>query len=197
MLRSIRACLSTCVFCTATVCAAVVVSAADGNAAPWARDVGKRTTAGSQWTIVATYAIPEGASGLAWDGSSLYCGIYGSNGSEVYEIDPDTGAYSLLFTGPQEDAFGLTYDGQYLWTTDHPGSPSDPAIAMKLDWSGNVLEQIDLPAHYMSGIAYDTGDFWVARYFSDPSPVSWRSPAPCWTKLICRRTTCPESPSDG
>ena len=169
MLRSIRACLSTCVFCSATVCAAVVVSAADGNATPSARDAGKRTTAGSQWTIVATYAIPEGASGLAYDGTYLYCGIYGANGDEVYQIDPDTGAYSLLFTGPQGDAFGLTYDGQYLGTTDHAPPSSDPAIAMKLDWSGNVLEQFDLPAHYMSGIAYDNGDFWVARYHSDPS----------------------------
>ncbi|MCH8967880.1 MAG: choice-of-anchor D domain-containing protein [Planctomycetes bacterium] len=169
MLRSIRACLSTFVFCTTTVCAAAVVSAADGNAAASSRDGRKRTTAGSQWTIVATYAIPEGASGLAWDGTNLYCGIYGSNGGQVYEIDPDTGSYSLLFTGPQGDAFGLTYDGQYLWTTDHPGGSAVPAIAMKLDWNGTVLEQIDLPAHYMSGIAYDNGDFWVARYYSDPS----------------------------
>jgi hypothetical protein len=87
----------------------------------------------------------------------------------VYQIDPDTGGHSLLFTGPQEDAFGLTYDGQYLWTTDHPGSSSTPAVAMKLDWSGNVLAQFNLPAHYMSGIAYDDGDFWVARYYPDPS----------------------------
>ncbi len=139
MLRSNRVCLSTCVFGVAIVSAAVAVSAADGNAATAARDAGKRTTAGSQWTIVATYAIPEGASGLAWDGTNLYCGIYGANGDEVYQINPDTGAYSLLFTGPQEDAFGLTYDGTYLWTTDHGLPSSDPAIALKLDWNGNVL----------------------------------------------------------
>ncbi len=169
MLKSIRDCLSTCVFGVAIVCAAVAVSAAGAEETGASRDAGKRATAGSQWSIVATYAIPEGASGLAWDGTSLYCGIYGSNGGQVYEINPNTGAYSLLFTGPQGDAFGLTYDGQYLWTTDHPGSPSDPAIAIRLDWSGNVLDQIELPAHYMSGIAYDNGDFWVARYYSDPS----------------------------
>jgi len=65
------------------------------------------------WLVVATYSIPEGAAGLAYDGTYLYCGIYGANGDEVYEIDPDTGSYSLLFNGPQEDAFGLTYDGAY------------------------------------------------------------------------------------
>ena len=33
-----------------------------------------------EWTIVASYPIPEGASGLAWDGTNLYCGIYGADG---------------------------------------------------------------------------------------------------------------------
>ena len=125
--------------------------------------------AGGQWTIVATYPLPEGASGLAYDGTWLYCGIYGPNGGEVYRIDPDTGAVALLFTGPKEDAFGLTYDGQYLWTTDHPGGSTTPAVAMQLDWSGALIGQFDLPAHYVSGIAFDNGDFWVARYYPDPS----------------------------
>ncbi|MEE2907563.1 MAG: choice-of-anchor D domain-containing protein [Planctomycetota bacterium] len=122
----------------------------------------------SGWTIVASYSLPEGASGLAWDGTDLYCGIYGVDGSHIYRINPSTGAYSLAFIGQQEDAFGLTYDGQYLWTTDHPGSSSSPAVAMKMDWNGNVLDQFDLPDHYMSGIAYDNGDFWVSRYYEDP-----------------------------
>jgi hypothetical protein len=145
------------------------VSAADEDTTSSARDAGKRTTAGSQWTIVETFAIPPDASGLAWDGTNLYCGIYGVDGGEVYQINPDTGAYSLVFTGPQSDAYGLTYDGEYLWTTDHGLPSADPALAMKLDWDGAVLEQFELPAHYVSGIAYDGGDFWVARYYSDPS----------------------------
>jgi hypothetical protein len=106
---------------------------------------------------------------LAYYGTYLYCGIYGSNGDEVYQIDPATGAYSLLFdNGPQGDAYGLTYDGMNLWTTDHP---SDPAVAMRLDWDGTLLGQFDLPTRYMSGIAYDNGDFWVAQYYPDPSHI--------------------------
>jgi len=134
-------------------------------------DSGRTMHAGTQWTIVATYTIPEGASGLAYDGTNLYCGIYGSNGGDVYQIDPDTGSFALLFTGPQEDAFGLTYDGRDFWTTDHPGSSSNPAVAMKLNRSGDLLDQFDLPAHYMSGIAYDNGDFWVARYYPEPGTL--------------------------
>ena len=126
------------------------------------------TAAAGQWTIVATFPIPEGASGLAYDGTWLYCGVYGPNGSEVYRIDPGTGAFALLFSGPKEDGYGLTYDGQYLWTTDHPGSAATPAVAMQVDFSGSLIGQFDLPAHYMSGIAYDNGDFWVSRYFPDP-----------------------------
>ncbi len=126
-----------------------------------------------EWTIVATYPIPEGAAGLAYDGTYLYCGIYGANGDEVYQIDPSNGSYSLLFTGPQGDAFGLTYDGTYLWTTDHPGSSSTPAVAMQLDMSGNLVSEFNLPAHYMSGIAYDNGDFWVAAYY-DPEAVIYK-----------------------
>ncbi|MBU1319238.1 MAG: choice-of-anchor D domain-containing protein [candidate division Zixibacteria bacterium] len=123
------------------------------------------------WSIVATYTIPEGASGLAWDGSYLYCGIYGANGNQVYRIDPSTGDYTLLTTGPQEDAFGLTFDGTYLWTTDHAGSSSDPAVALQFNMSGGLVSQFNLPDHYMSGIAYDGGDFWVATYYPDPATI--------------------------
>jgi len=133
-----------------------------------ASDRGSRGIGPSGWTIVASYPLPEGTSGLAWDGTNLYCGIYGANGGRIYEIDPATGIYTPLFVGDHDDAFGLTYDGQYLWTTDHSGSSSTPAIAMKLDWNGNVIQQFDLPDHYMSGIVYDGGDFWVTRYYPDP-----------------------------
>ncbi len=126
---------------------------------------------GRAWSIVATYEVPEGASGLAFDGTYLYCGIYGSNGGNVYQIDPADGSYTLAFTGPQEDAYGLTYDGTYIWTTDHPGSSSSPAIAMQVDMSGSLISQFNLPDHYMSGIAYDNGDFWVSTYYPDPGTI--------------------------
>ena len=100
------------------------------------------------WSIVTSYDIPTGASGLAWDGTYLYCGIYGAVGGNIYQINPADGTYTLYFSGgAQEDAYGLTHDGTNLWTTDHPGSSSTPAIAMKLDTDGSLLSQFDLPDH--------------------------------------------------
>jgi len=37
--------------------------------------------------------------------------------------------------------------------------------------SGNLVSQFDLPAHYMSGIAYDNGDFWVAAYYNPDGQI--------------------------
>ncbi|MFC1898241.1 choice-of-anchor D domain-containing protein [Candidatus Cloacimonadota bacterium] len=123
----------------------------------------------AEWTIVETYSIPEGASGLAFDGTYLYCGIYGANGDEVYRIDPSDGSYQLQFVNSNiGDSFGMTWDGTNLWVTDHVTSPSIPATAYELDInSGAIVSQFDLPAHYMSGIAYDNGNFWVTAYY-DP-----------------------------
>ncbi len=127
------------------------------------------TMLSAEWTIVQTFSIPEGASGLAFDGTYLYCGIYGANGDKVYQIDPGDGTYQLQFSNANiGDSFGMTYDGTNLWITDHVSPSSTPATAIELDInSGTILSQFDLPAHYMSGIAYDNGDFWVAAYY-DP-----------------------------
>jgi HYDIN/CFA65/VesB-like, Ig-like domain/PQQ-like domain/Dockerin type I domain len=120
------------------------------------------------WSIVVIYEVPEGASGLAFDGTYLYCGIYGSNGDEVYQIDRTDGSYVLQCSGPQEDAYGLTYDGTYLWTMDHP---TDPSTARQFNFSGVEQSTFSLPTRYMSGIAYDNGDFWVTAYYPDPSTI--------------------------
>lgn len=131
------------------------------------------STLSAEWTVVQTFPIPEGASGLAFDGSYLYCGIYGANGDEVYRIDPSDGSYQLQFTNINiGDSFGMTFDGSNLWVTDHVTSPSVPATAYELDInSGVILSQFDLPAHYMSGIAYDNGDFWVTAYYDPDGQV--------------------------
>lgn len=121
-----------------------------------------------EWTIVETYTIPGKASGLAWDGTYLYSGLYSAPGDDnlIYKIDPDDGTYVLQCAGPFASAYGLTYDGTYLWTTDHPSS-SQPAIAIQFDMTGSQVSTFTLPETYFSGIAWDNGKFWACCYY-DP-----------------------------
>jgi len=125
------------------------------------------------WTIVASYEIPGKASGLTWDGTYLYSGIYGSNGDMIYQIDPTDGTYTTLCSGPQEDAYGLTFDGTNFWTTDHVTDPGIPASAIEFDNSGNQISSFDLPEHYFSGIEYDAGNFWACCYY-DPDGMVYK-----------------------
>jgi len=124
------------------------------------------------WTIIATYDIPGKTSGLASDGTFIYFGIYGSDGDHIYKFNPSTGNSELLFINTQiNDCYGMTSDGTNLYITDHVTSTSVPAYALQLDLNGNITSQINLPDHYMSGIAYDNGDFWVATYYPDPGTI--------------------------
>ena len=125
------------------------------------------------WSIVASYDINGKASGLAWDGVAyIYYGIYGTNGDKVYKFDIGSGNSSLQFSNPAiDDSYGMTWDGQDIWIIDQPSSSANPALATELDLSGNIISTITLPDHYMSGIAYDNGDFWVCTYYPDPGTI--------------------------
>jgi len=132
----------------------------------------QNTPRGGEWTIVETFDIPGKASGLAWDGEFLYFGIYGANGDEFYRVDPSNGGATLLFTHPEiGDSYGMTFDGENLWVVNQPSGSSNPSLATELDFSGNTLSTIVLPDHYMSGIGWDDGDFWVCTYYPDPGTV--------------------------
>jgi len=125
------------------------------------------------WSIVASYTIPGKASGLAWDGTYLYFGIYGSNGDKFYRFDPANGTNQLLFSIPAvNDSWGMTYDGTDLWIINQPSSSSQPAMATEISLAtGTILSTFNLPDHYMSGIAYDNGNFWAATYYPDPGKI--------------------------
>ena len=119
-----------------------------------------------EWTVVASYTIPGKASGLAWDGTYLYSGLYSAPGDDnlIYKIDPADGSYTLQCAGPFVQAYGLTFDGTYLWTTDHPTSA--PANAIQFNMSGDQVSTFALPASYMSGIAWDNNRFWACAYYN-------------------------------
>lgn len=120
-----------------------------------------------EWTVVASYQIPGKASGLAWDGTYLYSGLYSAPGDDnlIYKINPADGSYTLQCAGPFVSAYGLTFDGTYLWTTDHPNS-SNPALAIQFDMSGSQVSTFNLPTTYMSGIEWDNNRFWSCAYYN-------------------------------
>ena len=125
------------------------------------------------WTIVNQFSIHNNAGGLASDGNVLFIGgLYGNVGHKVYTFDPVTHELQLLFDGPQDNTLGLTFDGQHLWTIEQTGA-STPAQAWQIDLEGNLVSQFDLPGSYMSGIAWDDGNFYVATYFPNPGTIHY------------------------
>jgi len=123
------------------------------------------------WAIVASYTIPGKASGLAWDGTYIYFGIYGVNGDKIYKFTPSSGTYALQCTGTFGDAYGLTFKSPNLVTIDQPSNSTIPANALEFAMSGATVSTLALPNHYMSGIAYDNGNWWVCTYYPDPGTI--------------------------
>jgi hypothetical protein len=123
------------------------------------------------WSIVASYSIPGKASGLAWDGTYIYFGMYWSNGNQVYKFDPSNGTASLQCTGTFDESYGLTYKSPNLVNIIQPSSSSQPAQINEFTMSGSPVGTINLPDHYMSGVAYDAGSYWVCTYYLDPGIV--------------------------
>ncbi len=115
----------------------------------------------NSWTIVASYTLSGRASGLAWDGTYIYYGIYGVNGDQVYKFNPANGVSVLQCTGTFGDSYGLTYKAPNLVNTDHVTSPSIPATAIEFNMSGTTTATLDLPAHNISCTAYDAGIYLV------------------------------------
>ena len=123
------------------------------------------------WSVVASYTLSGKASGLAWDGTYIYYGIYGVDGEKIYKFDPSNGGSTLQCSGAFDDSYGLTYKAPNLVNTYHVTNPSIPATAIEFTMSGTTVSTLDLPDHYMSGIAYDAGNYWVCTYYPDPGTV--------------------------
>lgn len=123
------------------------------------------------WTILGSFPIPGKASGLAWDGTWLYSGVYSGTGkSNIYRINPSTGTYEVLFTNAQiNGAYGISSDGTHIYVVSR-GS-TGPSYMLKFDMAGTLISTLTLPAQYMSGVAYDGGNFWVQVYYPDPGTV--------------------------
>lgn len=124
-----------------------------------------------EWTVIEMFTVNPFAGGLASDGEYIYIGAYGGGYSdEMHRFDPSTGELIMLFDDAVvNQSLGLTYDGEYLWTINRVGF--NPSFALQFDMEGNEVSQFALPNTYMSGIAYDDGNFWVATYNPNPGTI--------------------------
>ncbi len=121
-------------------------------------------------TVIATYEIHDHASGLAYDGSNIWYGRYGTEGEKIYKFNIalsqvvdslDLGSANL------DDSYGMTWDGQYLWVTNHVGSD----FTLQLDTLGNIISSFPNPSDYMSGLAWNGSELYMGDYYNPDGAI--------------------------
>lgn len=95
--------------------------------------------------VVATIPTPDGgAAGMAWAEGTLWVGQHRNR--KIHQVDPDTGAI-LRTIESNRFVTGVTWLGDELW---HGTWENDESSLRRIDpKSGNVLEQLDMPAGVM------------------------------------------------
>jgi outer membrane protein assembly factor BamB len=117
-------------------------------------------------TVVGSIPAPDYAGALTWDGSSLWCGMYGPSGTTVYQLDPEDGTVLSSFTGQGDDSYGLAWDGSALWQLDSYNYDT----LFRMDTSGGLLGSIPSITTYMAGLTWDGTYLWCAAYYD---PDGW------------------------
>ncbi len=116
-------------------------------------------------SVIHAVPTPPNASGLAWDGTSLWCGAYGVNGDTIYKIDPVSGTVlKKLVWGYQADSYGMTFDAGDLWVNDHlTGQDS----IFRIDTiTGARVHAIPAHKEFMAGLATDGSQLWHCLYYN-------------------------------
>ncbi|UCC12249.1 MAG: choice-of-anchor D domain-containing protein [candidate division WOR-3 bacterium] len=116
-------------------------------------------------SVIHAIPTPPNASGLAWDGTNLWCGAYGVNGDTIYKIDPANGAIlKKLVWGYQADSYGMTFDAGDLWVNDHlTGQDS----IFRIDTiTGARVHAIPAHKEFMAGLANDGSQLWHCLYYN-------------------------------
>ena len=113
-------------------------------------------------TVINAITAPNNASGLAWDGSYVWCGAYGINGDTIYKLDPSNGnILKRLRWRLSADSYGLTFDQGDLWVSDHIGLTSTADSIFRIDTiTGARITAIPAHKEYMAGLANDGTDLW-------------------------------------
>ncbi|TKJ41201.1 hypothetical protein CEE37_05925 [candidate division LCP-89 bacterium B3_LCP] len=121
-------------------------------------------------TVIATYEIHDHASGLAYDGQNIWYGRYGTGGEWIYQFNISLGQVvdSLdIGTANLDDAYGMTWDGQFLWVTNHIGSD----FTLQIDTLGNIIYSFPNPSDYMSGLAWNGSELYMSDYYNPDGAI--------------------------
>ena len=121
-------------------------------------------------TVIATYDVHDHASGLAYDGHNIWYGRYGTYGERIYKFDTAMGQVvdSLdLGSATLDDSYGMTWDGQYLWVTNHVGAD----FTLQIDTLGNIISSFQNPSDYMSGLAWNGSELYMADYYNPDGAI--------------------------
>jgi len=111
--------------------------------------------------VETTFGLPSSASGhgdLAWDGAHLW--MVDETQTLAYQLDTATGNALRSITLPDtagSHAWGITWDGQYLWQSSYLG----PGQIFQIDTvSGAVISQFTPPRTTILGIVWDGAYLW-------------------------------------
>ena len=119
----------------------------------------------SAQTVINAVTAPNNASGLAWDGSYLWCGAYGANGDTIYKLDPSNGnILKKLRWLLDADSYGLAFDQGDLWVSDQLSGTDS---VYRIDTiTGARLHAFPAHKEFMAGLANDGTDLWHCVYYN-------------------------------
>jgi hypothetical protein len=95
--------------------------------------------------------LPDGTSGMAFDGSSLWTANFSGSVSIINIIASTISTVSSGFNQP----VGILYDGSHIWVTDHGAG-----TLLQLDSMGNILQTVTVGAGPQQPV-YDGQNIWV------------------------------------
>ena len=128
------------------------------------------TAFGGFGEIVSSFPIPSQISrsdALAWDGNYLW--ICHRMGNSFYKVTT-TGTLVSSFRitpGPYQEYEGATYDGQYLWCSEHYYQPPPGfVIYLAFTTTGSLVRTFGHPPFEVgyAGMTYQPGYLWGERF---------------------------------
>ncbi len=103
----------------------------------------------------------SGITGLAYDGSYLWCINDHYATPTIYQLDPDGTVVGSL-SCPGTSARGLAYDGSHLWYTAFDAGRTN---IYRIDLTGTLVSFFEAPTFLTAGLTFDGSHLWCAGRF--------------------------------